>query len=476
MKSGFKLLFIPSVILLGFNLFIYWGLSNLSAELQLQRLDSMKTFTGQVQTAFENILQVRQSNGLGDEAFSQENIQQIARSLNADIQFFEPSGERKSTELFGNSHSKVLWINIPLSAQFSQKGYGLRAAYSELLPMIDPETWTLYGTIVFLIGSILLLFWLSFLNRQQNKSWKEISSSINEPRKLRSLNTSGMATNIATIFAEKAEQNESKYQDLRLELEDNKKQLLQAKRSIQSIKNEHNKLLQAPRLKSGFLSRMGDEITVPMKSVSNMLKLLSEFNLAHEPKEILGIAIRSQQQLSSNIQNILDFSKLDAGLLKLLPAEFEIDVLIQELIRELTPHAESKQLKIEWSLNDRVPMSCVGDRQRIYQILFNLAANAIRFTKEGQIGIYVDSLYDRGKQYIRYTVKDTGIGLPKEAIETLFDSLEPHTKLTNSSFAGRIKLIVSRQLTELMGGKIGVSSEVGEGSRFWFTVLYKAPN
>ncbi|HFB66215.1 MAG TPA: hypothetical protein ENJ60_11825, partial [Aeromonadales bacterium] len=247
------------------------------------------------------------------------------------------------------------------------------------------------------------------------------------------------------------------------------------RRNIKQIRGEKNRLQHAPKVKSGFLSRMGDEITSPMKSVSSMLKLLVESKLPDEPAEVVEIATRSHQMMSSNIENVLDFSKLDAGLLKLFMADFDIEVLIRELVKELEPHADSKELSMEWHIHDRVPESCYGDRQRIHQILYNLAGNAIRFTKEGTIGVYVDMIYEKGRQFIRYTVTDTGIGIPKPAQEAVFESLDPHSKLTTSSFAGRLRLIVSKQLTELMGGEMGLSSEVGKGSRFWFTIRYQNP-
>jgi signal transduction histidine kinase len=246
-------------------------------------------------------------------------------------------------------------------------------------------------------------------------------------------------------------------------------------KNLERARDERGRLQQAPKIKSGFLSRMGDEITSPLKSVASMLKLLSESKLADEPKEVVEIARRSHQLLASNIDNVLDLSKLDANMLKLFPADFDIKVLITELYTDLLPHAESKNLKLEWNINERVPASCHGDRQRIHQVLYNLVGNAIRFTKEGSVGIYVDMLYEKGRQYIRFTVIDTGIGIPKSAQNSVFESFETHSKLTTSSFAGRLRLIVSKKLTQLMGGEIGIVSEVGKGSRFWFTIRYQNP-
>ena len=109
-------------------------------------------------------------------------------------------------------------------------------------------------------------------------------------------------------------------------------------------------------------------------------------------------------------------------------------------------------------------------QNRIRQILRNLLGNAIRFTKNGDISLYADLVKVNGKQQLRFTVKDTGVGIPLEAQKGLFNSLEQSTKLTNASFAGRLRLIVSKDLSKLMGGEIGIISETGKGSQFWFTV------
>ena len=241
------------------------------------------------------------------------------------------------------------------------------------------------------------------------------------------------------------------------------------KQNVNSIKKERDSAFAAPKLKSEFLSRMGDEITTPMKSVVSMLKLLSEYEFDPEPKQLLNIAKRSTRTLVDNLNNILDFSKLDAGMLKLKTKTYSVRELVTELSSELSHFANDKGLSLQASTDPVVPTEVEGDQFRTKQILRNLLGNAIRFTKEGEVSLYADVLEQDGKKMLRFTIKDTGVGIPPEAQKGLFDSLEQTTKLTNSSFAGRLRLIVSRHLSELMGGEIGVISEPGKGSQFWFT-------
>lgn len=239
------------------------------------------------------------------------------------------------------------------------------------------------------------------------------------------------------------------------------------------IKAELDSAVAAPRLKSEFLSRMGDEITTPMKSVVSMLKLLSEYPFEAEPKQLLNIAKRSTRTLVDNLNNILDFSKLDANMLKLKPKEFNIRELVDDLSSELAHFANEKDLSLQASSDAEVPSTIKADVFRIKQILRNLLGNAIRFTKSGEISLYADVSAKRGHKLLRFTIADTGIGMSPEAQRGIFDSLQQATKLSNASFAGRLRLIVSKHLAELMGGEIGVISTVGEGSQFWFTITYE---
>ncbi len=235
---------------------------------------------------------------------------------------------------------------------------------------------------------------------------------------------------------------------------------------------ERDTAVAAPRIKSEFLSRMGDEITTPMKSVVSMLRLLSEYPFEPEPKQLLSIAKRSTRTLVDNLNNILDFSKLDAEMLKLKSNQFSVRELIDDLSSELSHFANEKELSLQASSDPEVPTTIRADLYRVKQILRNLLGNAIRFTKSGEVSLYADTTMQNGKQLLRFTITDTGIGIPLDAQKGLFDSLQQTTKLSNSSFAGRLRLIVSKHLAELMGGEIGVISERNKGSQFWFTVRY----
>ncbi|MEE4246592.1 MAG: ATP-binding protein [Kangiellaceae bacterium] len=262
----------------------------------------------------------------------------------------------------------------------------------------------------------------------------------------------------------------SQIKQLAIKLKNIQAEQEQHKRHSEKLENELSSVAAAPKTTSEFLSKMGDEITTPMKSLTSMIKLLNECQLDDEPRELLNIANRSSSTLINNLNNILDFSKLDAGLLKLSEQNVEISKLIDDIIAEFKPHAEAKSIKLSASISPEVPASITSDATRIKQILKNLVGNAIRFTKQGDVAIFADLILEKDQKSLRLTVKDSGLGMPEEAQKGLFDSLDTKTKLTNSSFAGRLRLIVSKQLVDLLGGKIGVKSEINKGSRFWFTM------
>ncbi|MCF6193712.1 MAG: ATP-binding protein, partial [Kangiellaceae bacterium] len=217
-----------------------------------------------------------------------------------------------------------------------------------------------------------------------------------------------------------------------------------------NISQELDLVVSAPRLKSEFLSRMGDEVTTPMKSVVSMLKLLSEYPFDPEPKQLLNIAKRSTRLLVNNLNNIMDFSKLDAHMLKLKPRSLSVRELVDDMSSELAHFATEKDLSLQASSSSEMPTSIVADDYRIKQIIRNLLSNAIRFTKQGEVTLFADITAKGGHKLLRFTIADTGIGISPAAQKGLFDSLDQTTKLTNSSFAGRLRPIVSKKLAELM--------------------------
>lgn len=353
----------------------------------------------------------------------------------------------------------------------------------QLVLMVEPTPAISKSLLYIIIGLVITIALIIIILKQVNSSRKanrllsdtiDIQLPINEQisrlTTLQNLSNDPEIIDVIQSIRIRLEQMLQQKKTLSIEvrkLQDGEKSL---KQSVASLTTERDTAFAAPKLKSEFLSRMGDEITTPMKSVVSMLKLLSEYQFEPEPKQLLNIAKRSTRTLVDNLNNILDFSKLDAGMLKLKKKPFSVRELVDELSSELSHFANDKGLSLQASTAPEVPTEVNADVFRIKQILRNLLGNAIRFTKEGEVSLYAD-LADMGdKQMLRFTIKDTGVGIPADAQKDLFGSLEQTTKLTNSSFAGRLRLIVSRHLTELMGGEIAVTSEVGRGSQFWFTV------
>jgi len=233
---------------------------------------------------------------------------------------------------------------------------------------------------------------------------------------------------------------------------------------------EKQQLANAPRLRSEFLSRMGDEITSPMNSLKTMLTLLNEMEFEPQARDLLLLASHSAHSLIENLTNILEFSKLDANLLTLQKQHLQTNEAISSVIETQESIALSKSLLIETDIKLDVPDIIFCDEKAFSKVLDNLISNAIRFTDKGHIKLTVDYKSTKQKKLLRFIVSDTGVGIPEKALQSLFDSLDKDTELNNSSFTGRLRLIVSKQLCELMGGEIGVRSKEGVGSQFWFTI------
>ena len=244
----------------------------------------------------------------------------------------------------------------------------------------------------------------------------------------------------------------------------------QLHQQFDALNDKYQQLMALPHQRSEFLSLMGDEITSPMQSLNSMLKLLNRTELDHETEHLLKIAIHSAYSLTENITNILEFTKLDAGMLELSSEPFDLYENISQVLETQESIALSKSLLLEKHISGDVPQNINAPRQAIKKVLNNLISNAIRFTDHGSITLRVDRLVEDDQTFIRFKIIDTGVGVPAQALDSLFDSLDRETHLKNSSFTGRLRLIVSKGLCELMGGEIGVESTEGTGSQFWFTI------
>ncbi|HET9733799.1 MAG TPA: ATP-binding protein [Burkholderiales bacterium] len=234
----------------------------------------------------------------------------------------------------------------------------------------------------------------------------------------------------------------------------------------------------ANQAKRRFISVVSHEMRTPLNAIIGMADLMRDTTLSREQADMLQTLRGSSQVMLGLVEDVLDFSKIEAGKLMLERTDFDLHALVNSTSRILQAQAQSKGVEFVVSIMPEVPPAVRGDAHHLRQVLINLAGNAVKFTERGSVTVHV-SLQEESETGLRvkFSVRDTGIGIPPEAQQRIFESFTQADQSTTRRFGGTgLGTTIAKQLVELMGGRIGLESSVGLGSTFWFEIaLDKQP-
>ncbi|QYJ84482.1 PAS domain S-box protein [Shewanella aegiceratis] len=231
----------------------------------------------------------------------------------------------------------------------------------------------------------------------------------------------------------------------------------------------------ASKAKSDFLANMSHEIRTPMNAIIGMSQLCLQTSLDKKQQNYVEKIDRASKSLLGIINDILDFSKIEAGKLDIEAVPFQLDTMLEDLSDMFSVKAADKQLELLFAVAPNIPRHLVGDPLRLSQVLINLMNNAIKFTEQGEVMLSISQLVREDEEILlKFSVRDNGIGLTEEQRGKLFQSFSQADSSTTRKYGGTgLGLAICKQLVELMGGEIGVESQFGNGSTFFFSVRFK---
>ena len=251
--------------------------------------------------------------------------------------------------------------------------------------------------------------------------------------------------------------------------------IYKSNKALEELHKAKKQIEESLKVKEQFLANMSHEIRTPMNAIIGFTNLLLKKELDTENRQYLNAIKTSGQNLLVIINDILDFSKLESGKISLESIPFKLRQVVATVVDLMLPKAIEKYIKLSYSIDESIPETLLGDPTRLNQVLINLVGNAIKFTNEGGVRVTITKLDEQEEELsLRFSVTDTGIGIPPESLDKIFEGFTQASNDTTRKYGGTgLGLTITKQLIELQGGEISVSSKVGEGSSFVFWLRFK---